>query len=128
MCWCETSEEVEMMAANINFNPKDILQKEFKQKMRGYDPADVDSFLDDVIKDYETFTKENQRLEEENERLLAKVDELTKQLSVGGQATAQASQPATNVTNMDILKRLSNLERHVFGSQLENGNNSSHRL
>ncbi len=117
-----------MMAANINFNPKDILQKEFKQKMRGYDPADVDSFLDDVIKDYETFTKENQRLEEENERLLAKVDELTKQLSVGGQATAQASQPATNVTNMDILKRLSNLERHVFGSQLENGNNSSHRL
>lgn len=128
MCWCETSEEVEMMAANINFNPKDILQKKFKQKMRGYDPADVDSFLDDVIKDYETFTKENQRLEEENERLLAKVDELTKQLSVGGQATAQASQPATNVTNMDILKRLSNLERHVFGSQLENGNNSSHRL
>lgn len=29
---------------NINYTPKDILQKEFKQKMRGYDPNDVDSF------------------------------------------------------------------------------------
>ena len=24
---------------NINFTPKDILQKEFKPKMRGYDPV-----------------------------------------------------------------------------------------
>ena len=31
---------------NINYTPKDILQKEFRQKMRGYDPNDVDSFLD----------------------------------------------------------------------------------
>ncbi|WP_203648517.1 cell division regulator GpsB [Secundilactobacillus yichangensis] len=114
--------------ATINYNPKDILQKEFRQKMRGYDPADVDSFLDNVIKDYETFTKENQHLQDENERLRAKVDELTKQLSVGGTATAQPSQPATNVTNMDILKRLSNLERHVFGSQVDSGANASHRL
>ncbi|GAX02031.1 cell division regulator GpsB [Secundilactobacillus silagei] len=114
--------------ATINYNPKDILQKEFRQKMRGYDPADVDSFLDNVIKDYEAFTKENQHLQDENERLRAKVDELTKQLSVGGTTTAQPSQPATNVTNMDILKRLSNLERHVFGSQIDSGANTSHRL
>lgn len=114
--------------ATINFTPKDILQKEFRQKMRGYDPADVDSFLDNVIKDYESFTKESQHLQDENERLRAKVDELTKQLSVGGQTVTQPSQPATNVTNMDILKRLSNLERHVFGSQLDSGAGSSHRL
>ncbi|MTV81144.1 cell division regulator GpsB [Secundilactobacillus folii] len=114
--------------ATINFTPKDILQKEFRQKMRGYDPADVDGFLDNVIKDYEAFTKENQHLQDENERLRAKVDELTKQLSVGGSTVAQPSQPATNVTNMDILKRLSNLERHVFGSQLDSGANASHRL
>ncbi|ANZ63775.1 cell division protein GpsB [Secundilactobacillus paracollinoides] len=116
--------------ATINFTPKDILQKEFRQKVRGYDPADVDSFLDNVIKDYEAFTKENQHLQDENERLLAKVDELTKQISVGGgQQTVQTSQPASNVTNMDILKRLSNLERHVFGSQLDSSNsNTSHRL
>ena len=113
---------------NINFTPKDILQKEFRQKMRGYDPADVDSFLDTVIKDYEGYSKENQRLSDENQRLLAKVDELTKQLSVGGSMPQPNSQPASNISNMDILKRLSNLERHVFGTQLDNNANESHRL
>lgn len=115
---------------NVNFTPKEILQKQFRQKMRGYDPDDVDSFLDNVIKDYDTFVKENQRLQEENERLLSKVDELTKQAQVGGsqpQATT-ASSASSNVSNMDILKRLSNLERHVFGSQLDNDPNESHRL
>ncbi|KRL04615.1 cell division protein GpsB [Liquorilactobacillus oeni DSM 19972] len=86
--------------------------------MRGYDPADVDEFLDDVIKDYETYSKETQRLQMENDRLVSKVDELTKQLAVG--KSGQASHPTSNVTNMDILKRLSNLERHVFGAQLNN--------
>ncbi|MCZ3394371.1 DivIVA domain-containing protein, partial [Enterococcus faecium] len=53
---------------NINFTPKDILQKEFKPKMRGYDPADVDTFLDSVIKDYENFGKEIERMKNENDR------------------------------------------------------------
>jgi len=115
---------------NVNFTPKEILQKQFRQKMRGYDPDDVDSFLDNVIKDYDTFVKENQRLQEENERLLAKVDELTKQVQVGGSQpqTTTANPTTSSVTNMDILKRLSNLERHVFGSQLDNDPNESHRL
>lgn len=100
----------------INFTPKDIVDKHFRPKMRGYDPADVDEFLDDVIKDYETYSKETQRLQMENDRLVSQVDELTKQLSVS--KTGQDSRPVSNVTNMDILKRLSNLERHVFGAQL----------
>ena len=118
--------EVFLNMAKRNFTPKDILQKEFKPKMRGYDPADVDGFLDNVIKDYESFTKDNQQLSDENERLRAKVDELTKQVAVG--ATSPTSQPTSTVTNMDILKRLSNLERHVFGAQLDNNQNESHRL
>lgn len=111
---------------NINLTPKDILQKEFKPKMRGYDPADVDTYLDSVIKDYETFSKNIQQLRDENERLLDKIDELTKQVSVG--KTTSSTQPVNSATNMDILKRLSNLERRVFGSQLDNGENESHRI
>ncbi len=30
---------------NMQLNPTNILQKEFKQKMRGYDPAEVDNFF-----------------------------------------------------------------------------------
>ncbi|AEB73336.1 cell division regulator GpsB [Lentilactobacillus buchneri] len=124
---------------NINYTPKDILQKEFKQKMRGYDPNDVDGFLDDIIKDYETFNKELQSLSDENERLKVQVDELNKQIAVsgsqpmpsaGGTAPTRSvpSQPMSSATNMDILKRLSHLERRVFGSQLDNNTNDSHRL
>ena len=111
---------------NINFTPKDILQKEFKPKMRGYDPADVDTFLDSVIKDYENFGKEIERLKDENERLSDKVDELGKQVSAG--ATVEESAPVSGATNVDVLKRLSNLERRVFGAQLEDKGNDSHRI
>ncbi|UDM32725.1 cell division regulator GpsB [Lentilactobacillus laojiaonis] len=117
---------------NVNYTPQDILQKEFRQKMRGYDPNDVDGFLDNVIKDYETLGKEVQSLSEENERLRMQVDDLTKQVSVGrsqpiSSTSRQSVQPMSSATNMDILKRLSNLERRVFGSQDMNSNDS-HRL
>lgn len=38
---------------NVNLTPKDIVNKNFKPKMRGYDPTEVDEFLDAVIQDYE---------------------------------------------------------------------------
>lgn len=117
---------------NINFTPKDILQKEFKEKRMGsaYDPTDVDSFLDDIIKDYDTFNKEITRLQGENERLKAKNDELSRQVEVGASIGTRSTseQPVSSATNMDILKRLSNLERRVFGSQLGNDQSDSHLL
>lgn len=103
--------------ANRNLTTKDILQKEFKTAMRGYSPAEVDEFLDNVIRDYESYNKELTQLKAENERLLSKVDELTKQATVA--KPEYSAQPNTTVTNFDILKRLSNLERHVFGSKLD---------
>ncbi|ANZ58188.1 cell division protein GpsB [Fructilactobacillus lindneri] len=126
----------------INFTPKEILQKEFKQKMRGYDPNDVDSFLDEVIKDYESFQKNIQeqdqqidQLDSENKQLKSRVAALTNELANKADyvkpeqsvETTSAPQPKpvendtnNNVTNMDVLRRLSNLERKVFG---ENTNN-----
>ena len=49
---------------NIKFTPQDILHKQFKERNigKGYDEADVDAFLDDVIKDYDTYNKELERL------------------------------------------------------------------
>ena len=40
--------------ASIIYSPKDIFEQEFKTSMRGYDKKEVDEFLDDVIKDYES--------------------------------------------------------------------------
>lgn len=96
---------------------KEILEKDFKTKMRGYDPTGVDEFLDVVIRDYESFQNEIDKLKAENNRLLDKLDDQSKQMSTQNQ---NQNQSGSNVTNFDILKRLSNLERHVFGSKLDN--------
>ena len=88
---------------NIKFTPQDILHKQFKEKSigKGYDVDDVDSFLDDVIKDYDAFNKEVTRLQDENDRLKAKVDELNRQVEVGSSISYQhgylkaAVQPGT---------------------------------
>ena len=74
---------------------------------------------------YVFYEKKIQRLKLKHDRLRSKVDELTKQVAVG--KSGQTSRPANNMTNMDILKRLSNLERHVFGAQL-NDNDQNNRF
>lgn len=97
---------------------KDILNKQFKRSFRGFDIDEVDAFLDQIMRDYDTFQKEIHALQLENERLLNKVDELSKQASLT-KPTRATSIPSAGVTNFDILKRLSNLEKHVFDSKLE---------
>ena len=103
--------------ARISLSTKDILQKQFKRSFRGFDIEEVDAFLDLIIRDYDTFQKEISFLQAENERLLTKVDELSRQATV--------SKSSSGVTNFDILKRLSNLEKHVFDSKLEEDSYSS---
>ena len=44
--------------------PLDIHNKEFKHSLRGYDEAEVDQFLDDVVQDYETIYRELKSLKE----------------------------------------------------------------
>ncbi|HFM6052031.1 TPA: cell division regulator GpsB [Enterococcus faecium] len=106
--------------ANLVYSPKDILQQEFKTKMRGYDPVEVDEFLDNIIKDYETYSKELLALQEENDRLSAKVAQLSKTQGAAQTRVQQTEAPkSAAVTNFDIFKRLSNLEREVFGKKLD---------
>ena len=110
--------------ARISLSTKDILQKQFKRSFRGFDIEEVDAFLDLIIRDYDTFQKEISFLQAENERLLTKVDELSRQATVS-KTNRSSNVSSSGVTNFDILKRLSNLEKHVFDSKLEEGNYST---
>ncbi|MBB5323061.1 DivIVA domain-containing protein [Anoxybacillus tepidamans] len=96
-----------MLAGRVKLTAKDILEKEFKVSMRGYNQDEVDQFLDMIIKDYEVFHQEIEELQQENMRLKRQVEELQKRQAM----------PA-GTTNFDILQRLSNLEKHVFGNKL----------
>ncbi|HBT72029.1 MAG TPA: cell division regulator GpsB [Lysinibacillus sp.] len=95
---------------DIKLTSKMILEKEFKKNFKGYNVEEVDSFLDEIIQDYETFEKAVAQLREENRQLKEEIDSTPKR-----QPVASA---AAGTTNFDILKRLSNLEKHVFGSKL----------
>jgi len=53
----------------INITPKDILDKEFNKKLNGYDPVQVDEFLDDIIKQFESLLEENEEVLVKNEAL-----------------------------------------------------------
>lgn len=105
------------------YTANEIFQKEFKTKMRGYDPTEVDEFLDGVIKDYETLNREILSLREENQRLNTKVNKLSKSQTAISRiqqdtAASTANKMQGSSTNFDILKRISNLEKAVFGSKL----------
>ncbi|WP_407690226.1 cell division regulator GpsB [Salisediminibacterium beveridgei] len=80
--------------------------------MRGYNQDEVDQFLDEIIKDYEAFESHIQSLESE---LDAAKDQTAKLQETSRQ---QPAPPSQGNTNYDILRRLSNLEKHVFGSKL----------
>ncbi|MFD2445808.1 cell division regulator GpsB [Bacillus sp. CGMCC 1.16607] len=97
-----------MLSDKVKLTAKDILEKEFKTSVRGYKQEDVDKFLDFIIKDYETFHQEIEDLQQENLRLKKQLEDNSRR---------QPAQSA-GTTNFDILKRLSNLEKHVFGSKL----------
>ncbi|SHF55727.1 cell division regulator GpsB [Ornithinibacillus halophilus] len=94
-----------MSVNRVQLNKTEILEKEFKTAMRGYNQEEVDEFLDVVIQDYEFFQKEIEKLKQENEKLKKQYTEPPKK------------QPANPQVNYDILKRISNLEKAVFGSK-----------
>lgn len=102
----------------------EIFEKEFSTGFRGYNTEEVNDFLDIIIEDYNTFEKVIANLQEENRRLKAEAKSVPKRSAVQsstGVATTPVAPPApprTNTTNFDILKRLSNLEKHVFGDKL----------
>ena len=105
---------------NVLHNREEILTKEFKKTRigTGSDMTDVDAFLDEIMSDYQAFQSNIDELTTQNEKLKAQVAELTKQVSAAATAPKASPAPVAN-TNMDILKRLSNLERRVFGTASE---------
>lgn len=43
-------------------NPQDIVRKEFREALRGYNQSDVDLFLDEVVEEFTRMAEENQKM------------------------------------------------------------------
>ncbi|KAA9301825.1 MULTISPECIES: cell division regulator GpsB [Aerococcus] len=98
-----------------NLTTKDILQKEFKPAIRGFNMQEVDEFLDIIMRDYESYEKEIAYLQAELEKAKRQTGEDKNRQSRS--KTAASSKTGAATTNYDILRRLSKLEKAVFGSQ-----------
>ncbi|MGL4522922.1 MAG: cell division regulator GpsB [Bacilli bacterium] len=96
-----------MTQPNTRLTIKKIVDHEFKTALKGYKQDEVDAFLDLVIKDYELLQKTIEDLQSENARLKKQNDDQKSR-------TISAYSPNTP----DILRRLSHLEKHVFGNKL----------
>lgn len=99
-----------MQNSQISLSVNDILNKKFKTSLKGYHPDDVDKYLDIIIQDYEKFQQIITNLEQENQQLKKEVKKLSEQ--------SPAPTQSLRNTNYDILQRLSNLEKEVFGRKI----------
>jgi len=110
-----------MEESSFNLDANKILTKVFTPNVKGYDPDEVDKFLDEIIADYQAFDRyymdskqyiiqletsnrrvkeENQRLEQERAMLKARFDGLKKSDS-------------PNVENIEYLTRIGKLEKEL---------------
>ena len=108
-----------MYQNKIKLTPQDILEKNFKIDTRGYRLKEVDQFLDDIIGDYEQFLDIINNLEKEKADLLTEIMNLKQELRnfrLNMEVASNARTKGEN-TNVDILMRLSQLEKMVYGSK-----------
>ena len=111
-----------MYQNKISLMPQDILKKEFNIDTRGYRLKEVDQFLDIIIDDYEQFLNIIDTLEKEKADLLAEIMSLKQELrnSKLSMEVVKNNVDSSEVTNIDIMRRLSQLEKMVYGLKSKN--------
>ena len=107
------------MQDKITLTPQDILKKEFKIDMRGYSLKEVDGFLDQIIGDYEQFNEIIKNYEDEKAEMMKEIMNLKQELRNVKMSIDVAKDGTKEVTNLDVLRRLSNLEKIVYGKEKE---------
>ena len=107
-----------MYQEQFNLTPKEILEKDFKIDTRGYRLKEVDQYLDLIIGDYETFFKILKEKDSEKQELLDEIMSLKQEirnLKTSLEIAKSSDDEDKNVSNVDIIKRLSQLEKIVYG-------------
>ena len=94
---------------------REILEKDFKIDARGYRPQEVDKFLDVIIGDYTKFIALVKRLDSEKKALIEDNLRLKKELrEAQDKIELLKNTSSKEITNVDMLRRISMLEKAVF--------------
>lgn len=106
-----------MNSDKIALTMQDILEKEFKIDARGYRMQEVDSFLDIIIRDYNEYNSIIKRLTEENSTLSSENTSLKQEIRNLKSSIETAKAGEKEITNVDLLRRISQLEKIILGKE-----------
>ena len=103
------------MNDRITLTMQDILEKEFKIDARGYRLQEVDKFLDIIIKDYNEYNNIIRNLEKEKRALTIENQNLKNEARNLRSSIEAARIGEKEITNVDLLRRISQLEKIILG-------------
>lgn len=110
-----------MSELEVKLTPKEIYEKDFNFVAAGYSPEEVDTLLDEITSDYRNYNhfikeliKQNQELIDENNDLKNQVRRLKLEKDSINEMTETGH---LSVNNVDMLRRISNLEKVVYGNK-----------
>ena len=108
------------MSKEILLNPDMLYNWDFKVDARGYRPQEVDKVLDMVISDYNAY---NSMIREKDRRIDAlnnQILELKQKLRNAKANMDIVKNSERQVTNVDLLRRISELEKIIYGRNNDN--------
>ena len=104
-----------MYKDRITLTMQDILEKEFKIDARGYRLQEVDKFLDIIIKDYNEYNNIIRSLEKDKKMLIEENQALRNEGRNLKSSIEAAKIGEKEITNVDLLRRISQLEKIILG-------------
>lgn len=105
------------MKNEVVLNPETLYNWDFKIDARGYRPQEVDKVLDMVISDYKAYDRKTKELENRIALLNEEILDLKHQLRSANEREEIYKSSDKEITNLDILKRVSNLEKIIYGKK-----------
>ena len=107
------------MKNEVVLNPETLYNWDFKVDARGYRPQEVDKALDIVISDYKAYDRKVKALEDRIALLNEEILDLKHKLRTANEREEILKSSDKEITNVDLLKRISNLEKIIYGKKDE---------
>ena len=105
------------MKNEVVLTPETLLNWDFKIDARGYRPQEVDKVLDMVISDYKAYDRKIKALEDRITLLNEEILDLKHKLRSANEREEIYKSSDKEITNIDLLQRISNLEKIIYGKK-----------
>ena len=112
---------------SVSLTAKDILGKIFTPNVKGYDPDEVDDFLDQVVKDYQAYDKYIQDAQAyiqslETQLRRAKEDNHEQSINLAkaeNRVRGIKDTDQVNSTNVELIKYIGRLEEALYAKGID---------